>query len=404
MINAGSLDADTTQHGPLAGVKVLDLSHIASGPFATMLLGDLGADVIKVERPGQGDGSRQMDISIQAGGESGYFLGLNKNKRSIALDLATSDGVAAVRSLAAGADVFIENFRPGAADRLGLGYAEIAGLRPDIVYCSITGFGSVGPLRDAIAYDIIGQAMSGIMSITGDSDRPPAKCGAPIADLTSGLFAAIGVLAALQHRARTGKGQHVSASLLGSATALVSSYVTSQALGTPFDRVGSAHNTLAPYQAFRGKDGSYFIVAAGNDRFFRNLVAELSRPDLAEDPRFDTNSHRTSNRDVLAAELQREFDRAPAEQWLSRLESAGVPVGPIYEIGDLASLEQLRVNGYIADVDHPSVGVLPVVLTPLTFSATPVSVRRPPPRLDQHRSDILKVAADPDLWVPLPPQ
>jgi crotonobetainyl-CoA:carnitine CoA-transferase CaiB-like acyl-CoA transferase len=388
--------------GPLAGVKVLDLSHIASGPFATMLLGDLGADVIKVERPGQGDGSRQMDISVAGGGDSGYFLGLNKNKRSIALDLTTSEGAAAVRSLAAGADVFIENFRPGAADRLGLGYAEIADVRPDIVYCSISGFGGAGPLRDAVAYDIVGQAMSGIMSITGDSDRPPAKCGAPVADLTSGLFAAVGVLAALQHRARTGKGQHVGASLLGSATALVSSYVTSQAMGTPFGRVGSAHNTLAPYQAFRGGDGSYFIVAAGNDRFFSSLVAELGRPELAADPQFDTNAHRVNNRDLLADVLQREFSRAPAGQWLSRLDDAGIPVSPIHEIGDLAGFEQLRANGYITDVEHPSAGVLPVVVTPLTFSATPVTIRRPPPQLDEHRVEILRLAASPELWIPEP--
>jgi crotonobetainyl-CoA:carnitine CoA-transferase CaiB-like acyl-CoA transferase len=367
-----------------------------------MLLGDLGADVIKVERPGLGDGSRQMDISIAAGGESGYFLGLNKNKRSIALDLATREGAAAVRSLAAGADVFMENFRPGAADRLGLGYSDIAGVRPDIVYCSISGFGGAGPQRDAVAYDIIGQAMSGIMSITGDGDRPPAKCGAPIADLTAGLFAVIGVLAALQYRARTGVGQHVGASLLGSATALVASYVTSQAMGTPFDRVGSAHNTLAPYQAFRGADNSYFIVAAGNDRFFGNLVAELGRPTLAQDPRFDTNAHRTSNRDVLAAELQEEFSQVPAREWLARLAAAGVPVAPILEIADLAALEQLRMNGYIADVDHPSVGALPVVVTPLTFSATPVTVRRPPPRLDQHHEEILRLAASPDQWTSRP--
>jgi crotonobetainyl-CoA:carnitine CoA-transferase CaiB-like acyl-CoA transferase len=400
MGNPETPSGQATRSGPLTGIKVLDLSHIASGPFATMLLGDLGADVIKIERPGQGDGSRQMDISFGADGESGYFLGLNKNKRSIALDLATPEGVAAVRSLAVGADVFVENFRPGAAARLGLGYADIADVRPDIVYCSISGFGGAGPLRDAVAYDIIGQAMSGIMSITGDSDRPPAKCGAPVADLTSGLFAVIGVLAALHHRARTGSGQHVGASLLGSATALVSSYVASHAMGTSFDRVGSAHNTLAPYQAFCGGDGSYFIVAAGNDRFFQSLAAELGRPELAEDPRFDTNAHRAGNRDLLAAELQREFSQAPAGQWLSRLESAGVPVAPIHEIGDLASLEQLRVNGYVTDVDHPSAGKLPMVVTPLAFSATPVTVRRPPPQLDQHRAEILRVAASPDLWIP----
>ncbi|MEV6925170.1 CoA transferase [Dactylosporangium sp. NPDC051485] len=387
------MDNDQGPTGPLAGIRVVDLTHIAAGPFATMLLADLGADVIKVERPGGGDGARQMDVSIHGDGDSGYYLGLNKNKRSIVLDLRAAQDVEVVRRLAATADVFIENFRPGSAERMGLGYADIRKVRKDIVYCSITGFGPSGHLRDGIAYDIVGQAMSGIMSITGDADRPPAKCGAPISDLTSGIFAALGIVSALYHRQRTGEGQHVGTSLLGASVALVSSYITSQALGTPFDRLGSAHNTLAPYQAFAGSDGRYFILAAGNDGFFARTAQLLGRPDLVTDQRFATNADRSRHRAELAELLQRAFERRDTEHWLRALGEIGVPASPIYDIADVAREPQLYANGYLTTVEHQTAGPLPMVTTPLTFSATPVSVRRPPPRLDEHHHEILREAA-----------
>jgi formyl-CoA transferase/CoA:oxalate CoA-transferase len=382
---------DAQPTGPLAGVVVLDLTRVAAGPFATMLLADMGADVIKVERPGRGDDAREMDISIR-GSDSGYYLGLNKNKRSIALDLASEEGLATVRALATSADVVAENFRPGVADRLGVGYEDLRALREDIIYCSINGFGDRGPMRDKIAYDIIGQAVSGIMAITGDPDRPPAKCGAPISDLASGTFAALGIVAALHHRQRTGEGQRVSTSLVGATAALLSSYVTSHALGTPFRRVGSAHNTLAPYQAFQGSDGRYFIVAAGSDMFWRKLTEAVGLAALADDPRYATNAERASRRDELAETLQRVFSGRPAAHWLQRLEAAGVPVSPINELGDLVSEPQLRENGYITDVEHPTIGPVPMVVAPLTFSQTPVNVRLPPPMLDQHREEIQALA------------
>jgi crotonobetainyl-CoA:carnitine CoA-transferase CaiB-like acyl-CoA transferase len=391
--------ADASLPGPLTGLRVLDLTHIAAGPFATMLLADMGADVIKLERPGTGDGSRQMDVSIHDG-DSGYYLGLNKNKRSIEVDLSTADGIDIVRSLARNADVVVENFRPGAADRMGIGYGDIAAIQPSIIYCSITGFGSRGPLRDAVAYDIVGQALSGIMSITGDPDRPPAKCGAPIGDLSSGLFATVGILAALHHRSQTGEGQHVGTSVLGASVSLVAPYLTSRALGTLFHRVGSGHNTLAPYQAFTGSDHKGFIVAAGNDNFFAKVVEIVGLPEFASDERFETNAARSRNRVPLADILQARFSENTSTHWLARFAERGVPASPINEIDDLANDEQLRANDYIVDVEHPTVGTLPVVAAPLTFSAAPVSVRRPPPRLDEHRADILAIARGDAPWIP----
>jgi formyl-CoA transferase/CoA:oxalate CoA-transferase len=364
-----------------------------------MLLADMGADVIKLERPRTGDGSRQMDVSIHDG-DSGYYLGLNKNKRSIEVDLSTADGVDLVHSLARKADVVVENFRPGAADRMGVGYADLATVQPSIIYCSITGFGPRGPLRDAVAYDIVGQALSGVMAITGEPDRPPAKCGAPIGDLSSGMFATMGILAALHHRHQTGRGQHVGTSVLGASVSLVAPYLTSHALGTAFHRVGSAHNTLAPYQAFTGSDHKGFILAAGNDGFFVKVADVVGLPGLADDERFASNTARSHNRVALADILQARFSANTSAHWLARFAERGVPASPINEIEDLAEDQQLRANGYIVDVEHPTIGTLPVVTAPLTFSATPVSVRRPPPRLDEHRADILAIARGEAPWLP----
>lgn len=391
----------TSREGPLTDIKVLDLTRVASGPFATMLLADMGADVIKIERPGRGDDSREMDVSF-SGKESGYYLGLNKNKRSIAVDLQSREGVEFILALAAQAEVVVENFRPGVADRLGVGYEAVRAIRPDVIYCSITGFGGRGPRRDDTAYDIIAQAMSGIMAITGDSDRPPAKCGAPIADLTSGVFGALGVVAALHHRDRTGEGQHVGASLLGSTAALLSSYITSHGIGTPFHRVGSAHNTLAPYQAFAGADGKFFILAAGSDGFWRKVTTVIGRDELADDARFVTNADRARRREELAALLQEIFSGRPADEWIRIFHEADVPVSPIFELAEMIEEPQMRENGYIVDVQHPTVGSLPMMVNPLTFSSTPVSVRTPPPLLDEHRDEIIAIASGAAAWGSIP--
>jgi crotonobetainyl-CoA:carnitine CoA-transferase CaiB-like acyl-CoA transferase len=373
--------------GALEGIRVLDLSRVAAGPFATMLLGDMGADVIKVERPFTGDDARAMDVNFK-GGESGYFLGLNKNKRSIAIDLQSPEGVEEVKQLAAWADVVVENFRVGVADRLGVGYAALREVNPAIVYCSISGFGLTGIRRDKPSYDIIAQAMGGIMDITGEEGGAPSKCGAPIADLAAGAFAALAVVSALYHRALTGEGQYVDTSLIGSILALLSSYLPAQANGTDFRRVGSAHNTLAPYQAFAGSDDRWFIVAAGNDAFWRKLATLVKAPELADDDRFFTNADRSRRRKELATLLQQRFSKRTAEEWLAELDQVGVPACPIYSLDDVLADPEFREVGHLAEVDHPSVGRLPLVMAPLGFSATPVSLRRPPPRLDEHGAEV----------------
>ena len=393
-----STNEEVQPSGPLAGIRVLDLTRVASGPFSTMLLGDLGADVLKVERPGAGDDSRHMDISFREG-SSGYYLGLNKNKRSIAIDLKDPDGVALVRRLAVWADVVVENFRVGVADRLGVGYEELREASSNLIYCSISGFGPESSDPSEPIYDIVGQAVTGIMHITGQPDGPPAKCGAPIADFTAGIFATAGIIAALYHRERTGEGQKVEVPLVGATLNLVASYLPGRALGTPFERVGSAHNTLAPYQAFRGADDDYFIVGVANDDFWHRLVALLDLRELGNDPRFSTNAERTRRRDELAVLLQNRFAERPAAEWIAALRAADIPTSKVYNLDDVLAEPYYRANGFIVDVTQQSGETVPVVMGPWLFSKTPVSLRLPPPTLDEHGDDI---ASDPAFAVRAP--
>jgi crotonobetainyl-CoA:carnitine CoA-transferase CaiB-like acyl-CoA transferase len=384
-------DDEKTTTGPLAGIRVLDVTRVAAGPYCTMILADLGATVLKVEREGIGDDTRRMDASVR-GELSGYYLGLNKNKRSIALDLKSEEGAEIIRALASWADVFVENFRLGAIERLGFGYDALSEINPRLVYCSISAFGSRGSKKDWIGYDIIGQAMSGIMDITGESDRPPSKAGAPVADISSGAFAAIGVLAALYEREQTGTGQKVETSLVGSAVNLIAPYVTSRALGTTFERVGSAHNTLAPYQAFRGSDGRYFIVAVGNDVFWQKATAAIGAAELAADESLATNPQRVERREDLAERLQAHFAGDTADAWVTTLREAGVPVSPIFTVDDVIAEPHFREAGFITEVEVPTVGAVPVTVTPLEFSRTGLVVHEAPPLLDQHGTEIRELA------------
>jgi crotonobetainyl-CoA:carnitine CoA-transferase CaiB-like acyl-CoA transferase len=377
----------TAATGPLAGLKVLDLSQVAAGPLGTMILGDLGADVVKVERPGVGDDTRHMDVSYREG-QSGYFLGLNKNKRSIVLDLKAPEDLATALALCGWADIVVQSFRNGVAAKLGLGYEAVRAVNPQIIYCSVSGFGSKGPMRNDSAYDLSAQALTGLMDITGEPDGNPAKCGAPIADVSTGLFSVIAILAALRDRDRTGQGQHVEVSLVGSALTLLAPYMASAALGTPFRRVGGAHNTLAPYQTFGGSDGEFFVVAVANDRLWQRLCIVVERPDLAADERYATNASRSKHRAELAADLQAFFGTRPAQEWVTLLKSADVPSCRVLTLADVLVEPHYRDNSYIVDVEHPTAGPIASVMTPIEFSRTPVSVRLPQPLLNEHEDEI----------------
>lgn len=378
--------------GVLDGVRVLDLTRVASGPFATQLLADLGASVVKVERPDRGDDSRHMDASGIAG-ISGYYLGLNRGKRSYAVDVKDQASLRKIHALTRWADVVIENFRPGVADRLGLGYAELHALNPRIVYCSISAFGADGPLQDNLGYDIVAQAMSGIMAITGDPDRPPAKCGAPIADVSAGAMATIGILAALYRRALTGEGQRVETTLIGSAIALLAPYLGGQTLGTRFERRGSRHNTIAPYQAFRGLDGHYFVVAVGNESFWGKLCAVLGEPGLADDPQYASNNLRMANIEQLERRLQSVFAKRPAREWYELLTAHGVPASMILDLDEVIAEPHFAHIGAVNRTDCRDLGVVPLTGTPLRFAGHHVGTRIPPPRLGEHNVQIDSIVA-----------
>jgi crotonobetainyl-CoA:carnitine CoA-transferase CaiB-like acyl-CoA transferase len=372
--------------GPLVGVKVLDLTRIAAGPFATMVLSDMGASVIKVERPGEGDDVRLHGSKIN--GESAVFIGLNRGKKSIALDLRSPDDRPLVEKLMRWADVVAENFRPGVAQRLAVDFESVRAVNPSIVYLSISGFGPKAAHPDRPAFDVIGQALSGTMDITGEPDRPPSKSGAPIADLTTGAWAAMGVIAALYHRAVTGQGQRVETSLTGATLTHLASYLPDHFAGTKFARLGSRHSHLAPYQAFTGSDGRSFVVAAGTERFWQVTAEITGRPDLISEPRFATNKERIKHRDELASILQESFAKKTADEWLESLRRENVPVCPVYTFEDVIADPDYRSNGYIADMDHPIAGRVPVVMTPLEFSKTPVMSQGPSPSVDQHGAEV----------------
>lgn len=382
--------------GALQGLLVLDLTRILSGPFATMTLADLGADVVKVEQPGTGDDTRAWGPPSQ-GGEAAYFLSINRNKRSLAVDLKSPEGRAAVWRLAMRADVLVENFRPGTAGRLGFGYDELSAQNPGLVYASISGFGQTGPDAGLAGYDAIAQARSGIMSVTGEADGPPVRVGVSSADLTAGMWATIGILAALHERHRTGLGQWVDISLLDGSVAWLT-YVSSGffASGAVPRRYGSAHPTIAPYQAFASADG-YVMVAVGNDGLWRRFTAAIGRGDLTDDDRFVTNADRVAHREVLIPVLEQEMATRSTEAWVAVLNTAGVPVGPIQTVDQALADPQVLARGMVAEVDHPTAGAVRLVNCPIRLSATPTTVRSAPPLLGQHTDEVLsELGFDPD--------
>jgi len=369
---------------PLTGVRVLDLSRVLAGPYCTMLLADLGADVIKIERPGTGDETRTWGPPF-AGGEAAYYLALNRNKRSVALDLHDPDARESFLRLAAEADVVVENFRPGGADALGVGHTQVRDVNPRIVYCSITGFGPREP-HDRPGYDFVVQAESGLMSITGEENGPPLKVGVAMVDVVAGLNAAVGILAALRQRDLTGEGDHVQISLLDSAlSALVNVAQSSLVTGEEADRHGNAHPSIAPYQLLRAADGE-IAVAAANDGLFARLCDALRLPEVPADPRFATNADRVRNRTALVAALEEALAARPADAWIELLTNAGVPVGKVRGV-----LEALEAAGESATavVDHPTIGELRLVRTAPRFASAPPVDPTPPPLLGEHTDEVL---------------
>jgi crotonobetainyl-CoA:carnitine CoA-transferase CaiB-like acyl-CoA transferase len=378
-VNAGD-DATT---GALDGVKVLDFSRVLAGPFATMMLGDLGAEVVKVERPDGGDETRSWGPPFDARGEATYFLSVNRNKRSVVLDLKDDADLERARKLALGADVLVENFRPGLMGDLGLAYEDLHSGNPGLIYCSITGFGP-GQGARLPGYDLLVQALGGLMSITGEPDRDPQKVGVALVDILTGLFATSGILAALRHRERSGQGQKVEVSLLASLlAALVNQASAYTAGGVVPHRMGNAHPSISPYELYDAGDGQ-LVIAVGNDRQFRALCAAIDRSDLADDARFATNPDRVANRTELREELQRSLRGRPAAHWSEALTAARVPAGPVNDVGAAFRLASGLGLDPVVEIPNGNGPPTPLTRNPITLSETPASYRSAPPALGSH--------------------
>ena len=383
------MSGDAARPAPLDGVRVLEIGIAMAGPYCAMLLGDLGADVVKIERPDGGDESRHWPPFFSAG-EGHYFLAANRNKRSVAVDLKRPEGVAIAGRLAAVSDVLVENYRVGVLERLGLGYARLKESNPRLVYCSISGFGATGPKAHEPANDIFMQAYSGGMSLTGQEGGPPVKMGLSVADLSAALFATIGVLAALQARAVTGIGQHVQTSLLEAQVALLSYHLTSYfATGEVPVARGTANATMIPYQAFRARDG-WVVVGAFTERMWQGVCRALDRPHLMEDARFRTNHDRLAHRALILEILERRFAEETVAHWLARMAAESVPCAPVHTVGEVVEDEQVRAREMIVEVPHSTVTGLRLAGLPIKFAATPGAIHRPPPLLGQHTEEVLQ--------------
>jgi crotonobetainyl-CoA:carnitine CoA-transferase CaiB-like acyl-CoA transferase len=371
---------------PLEGVRVLDLSRVLAGPYATMVLADLGADVIKVEHPERGDDTRHWGPPF-AGGESAYFLSVNRNKRSVGADFRDEEDLERVKRLAASADVLVENLRRGALEKIGLGYEALKGSNPGLVYCSITGFGP-GADRDLPGYDFLVQARGGIMGITGFPDGEPTKVGVAIADIVCGLHAATAILAALHRRGATGEGALIEVPLFETQLSWLANRAQEYLLsGEDSGRMGNAHPTIVPYQTFDASDKE-IAVAAGNDAQFEKLCEAIGREDLAADERYATNPDRVENRVELVGILQEEFSKRTAEEWLGSLRRAGVLCGPVNTLAEVFADEHVLSSGMLRDVDHPAAGTLKMLASPVLVDGERPRIRRPPPTLAQHTDEV----------------
>jgi len=374
--------------GPLSGIRVIDLTRVLAGPFATMILGDLGAEVLKIEPPGAGDETRTFHPFVD--GESHYFLALNRSKKSLVVDLKHPEGLRIVQDLVSKSDVLIHNFRPGVVERLGLSYDSLVGLNPGIIYCSISGFGLSGPLREKVSFDIVIQAMSGAMSINGEPGGPPVKLGIPLGDMVGGIFGSIAVLAALEERHRTGRGRYIDISLfdgmLGMLGYLAQLYfVTGRSPG----RVGSSHHNLVPYGVFPAQDG-YIVIACLTQRFWQNLCQAIERPDLADDPRYLTYEDRLRNRDELNTEISAIMRTRTVREWVERFDAFDVPNAPIFSIGEALEHPHASAREMVVSVPHPTLGELRLVGRPIKFVGERQAPLKPPPLLGQHTREVLE--------------
>jgi len=384
----------------LGHIRVLDLSRVLAGPWCSQNLADLGADVIKIERPGAGDDTRAWgppyakDAQGQDTLEAAYYVSANRGKRSVTVDIASSEGQALLRELVVHCDVVLENFKVGHLKRYGLDYASLKAIKPDLVYCSITGFGQDGPYAHRAGYDFLIQGMGGLMSVTGERDDLPGggpqKAGVALTDLMTGMYATVAVLAALTHRDRTGDGQHIDMALLDTQVAMLanvgSNYLNS---GKPPKRWGNAHANIVPYQTFACLDG-HLIVATGNDGQYQKFVEAGGRPELGSDPRFATNPLRVQNRDLLVPLLAGMVKLKKRDEWIALLEEKGVPCGPINDVGEVFANEQVQARAMAIELPHPSAGQVKLVRNPIRMSATPATSTMAPPLLGQHTGEVLR--------------
>ena len=390
----------STRPAPLTGIRVLDLTRVLAGPWCTQNLADLGAEVVKIERPGAGDDTRAWGppyLKDQDGNdttEAAYYLSANRNKKSVALDIATPRGAELVRELARQSDILVENFKVGGLRKYGLDYESLSKENPGLIYCSITGFGQTGPYAARPGYDFMIQGMGGLMSITGERDDAagggPQKAGVAVADLMTGMYSTVGILAALHERSRSGLGQHIDMALLDCQVAMMANqnlnYMTS---GKAPKRAGNAHQNLVPYQVFAVSDG-HMIVAVGNDSQFRAYTRVIGMPELADNPRFNTNPKRVLNRDELVPLLVERMAQGERDHWLAELERAGVPAGPINTLDQVYEDPQVVFRQMKRELPHPVAGMVPIAGSPLRLSGSPVEYRHAPPMLGEHTAQVLR--------------
>ncbi|MGO0633324.1 CaiB/BaiF CoA transferase family protein [Pseudomonas sp. SAR267] len=386
--------------GPLSHIRVLDLSRIMAGPWSGQVLADLGADVIKVERPEVGDDTRTWGppfLKDQAGNatkEAGYYLSVNRGKRSVTVDLADPAGQQVVRELAAASDIVLENFKVGTLSRYGLGYDDLKAVKPDIIYCSITGFGQTGPKRDNAAYDFMIQAMGGLMSVTGERDDLPGggpqKVGIPIVDIMTGMYATVAVLAALAHRERTGEGEYIDLAMLDVQTAVLANQAMNHLVsGKTPQRAGNRHPNIQPQDVFKCADG-HIVLAVGNDGQFRRFCEVIAAPALADDPLYATNQARVDNLPSLLRLIAERLAERPLQEWLSALEAAKVPCGPINTVPMVFADEQVQAREMLRQLPHPLAGVVPQVVSPIRMRNASLDFNRAPPLLGQHTAEVLR--------------